>query len=373
MAIAQVQKKSGRASAASVAVTFDSATTSGNLLVAVAARGGGSANVAISGWTSATGDTYGGGTAQECRILYKIADGTETTVTATATSAVNMSLGIMEYSGLTATPLDQVANEGSNSATAVTSRATGTTSTLSQAAELVIAAVGTGNDITGLSWSASFATQIDVTGGPADIHGADLVVSATTAIATTASWTTGRIAGGCIATFKASGGTDATATPSVIVTTSTLPAATVAAGSLGVVVTTTTSFPSGAVGAGVAAAVVATSSTFPGVAVSGGVAGVVITTSTSFPSGAVAAEVLAAAIATVSTLPQVLVSASVLATVIATISTLPTATGGTSVVQDQPGRLTPSLGGPSATSSVSSGSMSQSSVGVGSLTPSLAR
>lgn len=210
--IAHVQTAKVNSNLLNTVVTFGAGATAGNLLVAVisgVATGPGTKEWTSSGWSKASQDSFGGAgnASAQVEIMYKIAAGGETAVTFTGwgTSAWFTSIVMAEWSGIdTSSPLDVFANDGSNSASAVTSRATGTTGTTAQNDELAVAAVGQGNTVTALSWTNSFATRDSNAQAGSGVYLADKILSATGTVTSTASWTTSRIAGGCVATFKGS-------------------------------------------------------------------------------------------------------------------------------------------------------------------------
>lgn len=209
MAIAFVQSAKAQGNTKTITPTFGAGATAGNLLVATLS--GTSAQPVAKVWTSTgwteaardpfSSDVYG------VAIMYKVAAGGETAVgfAIDGSSGFFHSAVMAEYSGLAATsPLDVFANDGTNSGSGTTSRATGTTGTTSQNDELAIAAVGHGNTVTSLSWTNSFATRDSNAQAGSGVYLADKILSATGTVTSTASWTTSRIAGGCVATFKAS-------------------------------------------------------------------------------------------------------------------------------------------------------------------------
>lgn len=208
MAIAFVQTAKVNSTLLVITPTFGAGATVGNLLVVTlsgAANGAGTKEWTSAGWAKAAQDPFQTDTYQ-VEIMYKIAAGGETAVSFTGWGTSNFfsSAVMSEYSGLSATPLDVVANDGSNSGAAVTSRATGTTAVTSQNDELAIAAVGHGNTVTNLTWTNSFNTRDSSAQAGSGVYMAEKILSATGAQTSTATWTTSRIAGGCIATFLAS-------------------------------------------------------------------------------------------------------------------------------------------------------------------------
>lgn len=196
MSIAQVQKATATAAAASVSATLGAAPTAGNLLVAVVKANNANA-VAIAGWL--TGPEVAG--SNHIILLYKVATGGESaTVTAICTSATIMHLHVLEYSGLAPTaPLDQTST-GTSGGTGVTSLSTGMTLATTFADELAIAGVAEGgsNGDT-VSWSNSFTAQ----GETDQLITADRILTAVGTVETTGSWATSRGARAVLATFHA--------------------------------------------------------------------------------------------------------------------------------------------------------------------------
>lgn len=200
MAISRVTGQDAKnvSTTTSVAVAYPGATTSGNLLIASVYANQTNANTNISGWNAIEGILSG--TAQTIAIYWKISDGTETTITATATSATIMKLHIYEYTGNDATPADQSTTSTSGT-TSVTTLATGTINT-TQADELIFVALGTAGNTTTHAFNNSFSKrQSDA--ASIRLVDADLIVSATGAYNTTATWS-GSVRGATvIASFKA--------------------------------------------------------------------------------------------------------------------------------------------------------------------------
>lgn len=185
---------------ATVSATFTQAPEAGNLLVAfiTASVGVGSIAISNSGWTA--GPSIAVGIAGGMAAFYKVAasGGGDTTVTSTATLATFMDLQIFEWDGIdNAVPLDKSATSA-DSGSGVTSHATGSTGTLTQANELAVGAVAqvTANG-GGASWNSSFATDVVTT----HLISGDLTVTSTSALNPTASWTNSVRAAGLIMTF----------------------------------------------------------------------------------------------------------------------------------------------------------------------------
>ena len=185
-------------------------STAGNLLIAVvfgrrANVGTPSITAPNSSWVSAEAvafNSYG-----ETAVFYYPSNpgGITSTGAWTITGAIpEMAIIIAEYSGIAASPLDQVS---SNSGAASTSLDSGTTSTTTQASELIIA--GFGQIATGDSFSTptnGFTIEASVAGTSAAACYADKIVSSTGAQDCGVTSGISAVWGGVIATFKASGG-----------------------------------------------------------------------------------------------------------------------------------------------------------------------
>ncbi|MEA2587695.1 MAG: hypothetical protein QOH66_622 [Actinomycetota bacterium] len=214
MAVTLVQKKGAQSAGntSGLVVTLDAPPTPGNLLVAAC-----NSDATVStpaGFTLAVSAVSG----QGLYIFYRVVQaGDGSSVTFAPSVADSCAGGVIEYSGLTATPLDQTASNTTNSS--ATSLATGTTPTTNQASELVIVVVGphANNNHPWVlsSWSAGYTSQIEEPNGLATVgsassacHIGDQIVGATGAYAATGTWAPASSdAGAAIATFKAVAGT----------------------------------------------------------------------------------------------------------------------------------------------------------------------
>ena len=195
MAIARKTTQDASATGTStVTATYPAATTAGNLLIMIVTTNNTGASVPA-GWSIALGDP--GLSATVVALYYKVAAGSETTVTSTDTGG-NMGLFIAEYNGFTGTPtLDVSANNGSGAS--VLTISTGTTVTTTTANGLAIAAAYINSATTFSSWSNAFVnlTKVNIT------YSAEKILSATgtqTSLLTTTG--TAGTAGALIATFK---------------------------------------------------------------------------------------------------------------------------------------------------------------------------
>jgi hypothetical protein len=202
MSIAQVQKVQNTTTTGTTAtVTIASATANNLLVIAVASND--PSYTLPSGFSSAVLN-FNATEGDILEIIYKVAAGGETALTTTNWAGNTRHLGAWEYSGVdTSTPLDKTAT--TTRTVSVTSLASGSTGTLSQADEVAIAAWACRADVTGESIDSSFTVENLGNGGFSAINGT-LIVSATTALNATASWTTSATAWSAIATFKAAAG-----------------------------------------------------------------------------------------------------------------------------------------------------------------------
>ncbi len=142
----------------SITATFTTAPAAGNLLIAVFGESGSNNIATPSGWSVAVeyqNNSPGGA------IFYKIASGSESTVTVTtsggSSTSYGMGLQLYEYSGIVGTsPLDTVATPSAGTGTSLTSGSLTTT----QACDLLMsgAAINTSASFT---WGSSFTEEFD--------------------------------------------------------------------------------------------------------------------------------------------------------------------------------------------------------------------
>ncbi len=148
----------GTSSTATVSGTYAQATISGNMLVATVYCSSPTGSISISGWTLSVDAPMNGNT-NSVAILCKIADGTETSISATCTSSTVSRIHLFEYSGITfssvANATDTTGSSGNSTSTA-TSLAMPTVST-TNADDVMIVAYGFSAVITTPSFSGSFA------------------------------------------------------------------------------------------------------------------------------------------------------------------------------------------------------------------------
>lgn len=165
--------------------------TSGNLILAWA-----NGNVTVTGpagYTAGPSVVNGNGV----YMWYKVSAGTETTASFTHTASW-MTVGLMEYSGLTATPFD-VQSSSTQSTSSGTSTASASVTTTNAIGGVVVALAGLhgfATLLTGPSWTNSFTNQQSVTTS-VDAFAATStfvghrIVSSNAAYATVCSWTNG--------------------------------------------------------------------------------------------------------------------------------------------------------------------------------------
>lgn len=207
-----VQAKSGAspdAQVASLTVTFDTAATAGNLLVAAGCSD--ATLTGPSGFTLAEDAVD----AQGAYLWWRIAAGGETGLTITPGVNRPVALVIAEYSGITASsPVDQTAF-ATNSGAPTVSASPGTSGTTAQAVELVVAMIGLHSfadnaQPTSPSWTNSYTNRgtavsaYTTTGSQnSGVILADLVTSSVGTQTSTATWTNScQDFGAVLATFK---------------------------------------------------------------------------------------------------------------------------------------------------------------------------
>jgi hypothetical protein len=188
-AITRVQLNTGITSGGtSVAATYTTTPVAGNLLVAIhAARG---EQGVLSGWSTARASTSndGGGVT----IYYKIAVGTENTVTATTVGSRHQTLAIFEYSGMSVVTVSDVSQVNNSGNTQVLTLATGTTSTTTESNSLLIGAFNTeGSASFANTWTNSFVQSSNLNtvatnpNNRTDSTSAERIVTATGTFTTT--------------------------------------------------------------------------------------------------------------------------------------------------------------------------------------------
>lgn len=183
-------QQSGTINATATTLTepFNTATTSGNLLVAYVTSSGSTGGITVmAGWTQAVTSAF----SSMGFIFYKIANGTETGYTHTQVTSRPLFIEVVEYAGFSGTPtLDVTDSNGSAAAVTSLSTSAGTPPTNTAQPALAIAVV---------SSTANLGAQVSATNGfsydytlPVTAH---MVVKEITTIATvetTITWTTSR-------------------------------------------------------------------------------------------------------------------------------------------------------------------------------------
>lgn len=194
-----IQQSKSQTNGASTVSTFPSPTTVGSLLTAEAYTNGAMTllNVSTSGWNLAVKTNYSGSAASN-GIFWKIADGTETTITSTGSSICR--LHVQEWSGIDLSPLSQTNSNTQNTTTTIS---TGSITTPA-ADELIITAASNVASSSGTrNWSNGFSVLDDDATGPRLLSGY-LVAGAAGSYSSTATLNTSNSnSGACIASFKA--------------------------------------------------------------------------------------------------------------------------------------------------------------------------
>lgn len=175
------QTAHGIGASATVGVTYPGATTAGDLLIAVVS--GAASTNAISGWTLLLNKAPNG----DQSLFYKLATGSETTITATCGSGA-IALSIFEYKG-NANP---IATDG----TAVISSGASITTTLSTSAitttssnDLVLAFLGSVTTLTASSWVKGTIIDQNINSGASIIVSEHTANVPLTPYTDTANWT----------------------------------------------------------------------------------------------------------------------------------------------------------------------------------------
>jgi hypothetical protein len=193
-----------------MAATFDSATTTGNVIIVKVAIDKSSSTITTpSGFTSIL--SYSS-TSVSGAMSYKISDGTETTITYTTVTARIFQMCIEEWTSVGAFDVSATANSGG---TSVTSQTSGTTATTANANSIAFAFFGSdsrGGTDAGVAYTNSFVTDsVDPGGGSgagnAGYYAANKTLTSTGAQTTTFSTTGGGDQMfGVIAVFADTGG-----------------------------------------------------------------------------------------------------------------------------------------------------------------------
>ena len=194
------QTTTGTSATTSVSATYPTATTAGNLLVAAVWGSTNATSNIITGWSSGKEqDATGAGT---ITIFCKIADGTETTITATNAGAGLMRIALYEYSGpmttITGGVPDTIAETGGATTGSGTTASSGSATTTNPN-DLLFAAIGwVGGNTTSPSWDSSFVSGTT----DARMATADRIVTSTGTYSSTVTWTTSRASASAIVAFR---------------------------------------------------------------------------------------------------------------------------------------------------------------------------
>lgn len=156
------------------------------------------------GWTQATtGGNNSDATSPWLTTFYRIATGGETTGPSNFSGGGNYAWWAAEYSGLAASSVLDVTAKANSTNSAVTSQATGTTGTTTQANELAIAVVAVnGGTQTSPSWSNSYTHVAQSDGTAQDLFVGNKSLTAAATTSSTLSWTTSGRATAAVLTFK---------------------------------------------------------------------------------------------------------------------------------------------------------------------------
>lgn len=213
MAIALVQSKSANAASGTMTLTWDSTPTQNNLIVialSIRSDANPSDPAGYSTAATVTNETHN----DYLRIIYKIAGASESNPAWTGLDAPAVAGG-WEFSGIaTSTPLDASGTVDSNGAELNTPLTTASTGTLAQADEVAIAAWGIRDfgSLASVAVDSGFTLTHSLIPATVYLAGAYKIVSATTALQPSLTWTSAlwQVTGSGIATFKAGGGANAT-------------------------------------------------------------------------------------------------------------------------------------------------------------------
>lgn len=214
MAGTQVQQKLAYVNSVgstSISATFDSATTSGNLLLAYLTVDKDSGAITVPTGFTLVHDYVG--LSVSIAMAYKFSDGTETAVTWNhATARTMKQMQILEYSGLDTFDVSAEADSANANTTSQTSGTTATTASTSARAFALFGSDSKGSTDAGVAYTNSFtSTYTDPGGintGCSGLYSAEKDLSATGTQETTFSTTnpTGDQMAGIIAVFYLAGG-----------------------------------------------------------------------------------------------------------------------------------------------------------------------
>lgn len=209
MTIARVQGKGNTSAGTSVAVTLDSPSINGNLLVAIfGVDDSGGTITPPAGWTLATGATVASAREKIAIYYYENAPSQAGAITFSNSTGNFVSLIILEYSGCaTLNSFDLAANATGS----LNPGSTGTTGTITQEDEVCVGGIVVNTDLDNETWSNptnSFSIAVQVDQGAGNITSCSLerIVSATGTYGSQADAITpgSYTYAGAIATFKGS-------------------------------------------------------------------------------------------------------------------------------------------------------------------------
>lgn len=186
------------ASAATVTTTYGSPTQAGDLLIASCfAIGVGLGSIAISGWTVAQSITFLS-SVDETTILYLIATGTETGITATCSGATSMVLAIHEFQTGNIQAAQTLTDQGTTSSAALNTTLAIGSITPTKPNELLIAAIGFP---TGGTSAWSWGQGLTLMSSNVNLMDGFIVDQNVNAINLTGTWTGSSTSGGVVASF----------------------------------------------------------------------------------------------------------------------------------------------------------------------------
>jgi hypothetical protein len=207
MAISRLsaQDTTNTSSATTVSATYAGATTANNLLIAVVwSNGTVTPTITVGGTWSTLVNGTGYGSNGKCTIFYKLALGSETTITGSGSGATLMSIAIFEYTG-NANPivLDGIATAKNNGISGVTTYTTPNITTV-HANDLIFSVMFEGG--TAFSWTSSSLIGQTTNSGVVMNSGQYIVSSAQSNFQDTGSWTTSTETSSMVGAFQASPG-----------------------------------------------------------------------------------------------------------------------------------------------------------------------
>lgn len=201
--ITRLVSQDAQATTATTAVTatYPGATTAGDLLIA-SVYGNSNTVPTIVGWTGFT-EKVDANTAS-VSIFYKLADGTETAILASALSTSLMKLNIYEYTGNADPIVLDVALVGNGNSSSASPSFSLTSITTTLANDLIFGSIVTKVAVTSPSFTSGLDTrQINTTGNIRLFDGDSIPGTIVSSLVSTGSWTTSTQASGVIGAFEA--------------------------------------------------------------------------------------------------------------------------------------------------------------------------